>query len=60
MEEYFEDFFENFDFCEESEYYFFVLIEEIEENEYMFSYKQYKEFDDGDEVVFLEEFFIEL
>lgn len=59
-EEHFEDFLENFDSREESEHYFSVSIEEIEENEHTLSYKQYKEFDDGDEVAPPEELLTEL
>jgi type I restriction enzyme M protein len=47
--EHFSDFLEKYRTEEESERYFKVSIDEIQNNEYSLNYKDYKEFDNGDE-----------
>lgn len=57
----FEDFIENFDSRDESDRYFNISIEEIEENDYSLNYKKYKEFEnDGEEYPPPEELLTEL
>jgi type I restriction enzyme M protein len=59
-DEHFEDFLENYDSREDSEKYFRVSMDEIEENDYTLNYKKYKEFDNGEEVAPPEELLTEL
>ncbi len=47
-EDHFEDFLQNYESREESEQYFRVTIDEIEEQDYSLSYKDYKEFEEDE------------